>query len=233
MAGPDVPIRTAVRAVSRTHTGEPGGARAGTEFSEDFNTEAGGPRRTTESAWLPISRRRHGSPWSSVVLRALRVKSFLCCPRTRRCHVPAWCRSSAATFRFVLSPCPAPASARSGGTRFQCRRRTSFHCRLTPGGTVRRAAEQEIWNHRCTPMNTDGPEFGMFDHGKNRWTIGLDGPRLRDGPAPSVCIGVHRWRNFLACFATRRTRLRGSPIAWRPPKPHAPNQRPTPPSRMS
>ena len=42
-----------------------------------------------------------GSPWSSVVLRTLRVKSLLCRPRARHCHVRTGCRSSAGTFKFL------------------------------------------------------------------------------------------------------------------------------------
>ena len=71
----------------------------------------------------------------------------------------------------------------------------------TAGGAAqkRQAGQARQWNHRCTPMHTDGPESGMLVRSQTQPAVpGEQGRRV--GPAPSVCICVHLWFHFLAAL---------------------------------
>ena len=71
----------------------------------------------------------------------------------------------------------------------------------TAGGAAqkRQAGQARQWNHRCTPMHTDGPESGMLVRSQTQPAApGEQGRRV--GPAPSVCICVHLWFHFLAAL---------------------------------
>ena len=78
------------------------------------------------------------------------------------------------------------------------------------GGRLERG-KQEICNHRCTPMHTDGAESGRLVHGKLR-ALGPDEPCRCDGHRPIV---VHRCASVVPGFllasshaARRRSRPR-------------------------
>ena len=75
----------------------------------------------------------------------------------------------------------------------------------TAGGAAqqRQAGQARQWNHRCTPMHTDGPESGMLVRSQTQPAApGEQGRRV--GPAPSVCIGVHLWFHISCCLAACR-----------------------------
>ena len=107
-------------------------------------------------------------------------------------------------------PLQAPPSSRRIFTR-----RIHATCRnaSAAGGKARE------WNHRCTPMHTDGPSPAW------PFTVNIERPTLASGagavaPVPSVCIGVHRWLQILAWSRAAPGSRRG----WSSPRaePHAP-----------
>jgi hypothetical protein len=71
-------------------------------------------------------------------------------PRANRCNH----RTTRCTVTHII-PGPGINPRRASGWREQCGMRRS---------------KQEIWNHRCTPMHTDGPESGRLVHGNHRPT---------------------------------------------------------------
>ena len=76
-------------------------------------------------------------------------------------------------------------------------RRALTQSRAMPCPTGRGSAacgEASKCNHRCTPMNTDGPEAGMVVHGRDR-APGPGEPRRCGGPCP---IGVYRCASAVA-----------------------------------
>ena len=86
----------------------------------------------------------------------------------------------------------------------------------TAGGAAqkRQAGQARQWNHRCTPMHTDGPESGMLVRSQTQPAVpGEQGRRV--GPAPSVCICVHLWFHFLAALPRAAPCPKRSRIALR------------------
>jgi hypothetical protein len=76
-------------------------------------------------------------------------------------------------------------------------RRALTQSRAMPCPTGRGSAacgEASKCNHRCTPMNTDGPEAVMVVHGRDR-APGPGEPRRCGGPCP---IGVYRCASAVA-----------------------------------
>ena len=97
----------------------------------------------------------------------------------------------------------------------------------TAGGAAqkRQAGQARQWNHRCTPMHTDGPESGMRVQSRTQPAApGEQGRRV--GPAPSVCICVHLWFHISCCLAACRPLPKGLSDRAAQPRPHAPAQLP-------
>jgi hypothetical protein len=78
------------------------------------------------------------------------------------------------------------ATARRGATAHLC---SAERCDT-------RGSKQEIWNHRCTQMHTDGPESGWLVHGRNP-TTKPGQPCRCGGHCP---IGVHRCASVVPDF---------------------------------